>query len=178
MTPEFSRPVRLDTLGAAPRRIEIEADEGERAALAERFALPAIDRLSAQVSLTGTGEAVAAKGILRAEVIQSCVATGDPVHSAVEEAFEIEFRPAPDVARPEEEIELGDSELDVTFYEGVSIDVGEAVAETLALAIDPFPRSPTAEEALRQAGVKSEAEARAESSAFAVLTALKEKLEE
>ena len=37
--PEFSRPVRIDTLGAAPRNVAIEADEAERAALARRFGL-------------------------------------------------------------------------------------------------------------------------------------------
>ena len=33
-----------------------------------------------------------------------------------------------------------------------AIELGEAVAETLALALDPFPRSPSAEAALREAG--------------------------
>ena len=50
--PEFSRPVRVDTLGAAPRRLSLEADAAERAALARRFGLVAIDRLAAEVALT------------------------------------------------------------------------------------------------------------------------------
>ena len=40
-----------------------------------------------------------------------------------------------------------------------AIDVGEAVAETLSLSLDPYPRAPGAEEALKAAGVKSEEEA-------------------
>ena len=55
--------------------------------------------------------------------------------------------------------------------------LGEAVAQTLLLGLDPYPRSPAAEAALRDAGVKSEEEARAESSPFAALAALKGKLE-
>ena len=74
--------------------------------------------------------------------------------------------------RPEEEIELGEEELDTIFYEGGSVDLGEAVAQSLALALDPYPRSPAAEAALREAGVASEEEARAQASPFAALKGL------
>ena len=40
------------------------------------------------------------------------------------------------------------------------IDLGEAAAETVALALDPFPRSPRAADVLRDAGVISEEEAK------------------
>ena len=157
-TPEFSRPVRIDTLGAAPRALSIGANEEERAALARRFGLVGIERLSAEAALTRSGEDVRAVGTLSAAVTQSCVATDRPVPEAVEERFEILFRPQPETAA-EEEIELSESELDVVFYDGASIDLGEAVAETMSLALDPYPRSPEAETALKQAGVKSEEEA-------------------
>ena len=175
MTPEFSRPVRIDTLGAAPRTVVIDAAEGEREALARRFGLVAIGALSAEASVSRAGEAVIASGRLEAEVTQACVATGEPVEARVEEAFRIEFRPHPETGA-EEEIELGEEELDVVFYDSASVDLGEAVAESLSLALDPYPRSPAAEAALKQAGVKSEDEARAESSPFAALKGLKDKL--
>src|SRR4051812_15393176 len=91
--PEFSRLVRIDSLGAGPRLLSIEADDGERAALAARFELQAIGQLSAELSLTREGETVSASGTLRAAVTQSCVATGEPVDATVEEAFKILFRP-------------------------------------------------------------------------------------
>lgn len=170
--PEFSRTVRIDTLGTAPRRIEIAADEAERAALARRFGFVAIDRLEAEAAVAMRGEAVTAEGTIRAAVTQSCVATGEPVEEAVEAPFAVEFRPHPHVAGPEEEIELQDSELDVVFYDGAAVDVGEAVAETLSLSVTPYPRAPGAEDHLREAGVKSEAEA----GPFGALAALKDKL--
>ncbi|MFL6844889.1 MAG: YceD family protein [Allosphingosinicella sp.] len=173
---ELSRPYRLDTLGAEPRRVAIEAEPAEREALAERFDLVAIDSLSAEAELVRKDERVSATGILRARVTQSCVATGEPVPAEVTEPFRLEFRPPPAVARPDEEIELGEAELDVVFYEGSAIDLGEAMAETLTLALDPYPRCPAAEAALREAGVKSEEEARMESSPFAALAGLKDKL--
>lgn len=169
---EFSRPYRLDALAGEPRSIHVEAGPAEREALAARFGLVAVDELAAEARLSRRGETVSAAGTLRAKVTQSCIATADPVEQAVEEAFRIEFRRLPD-GRADEEVELGEEELDVVFYEGGAIDLGEAVAQTLLLALDPYPRSPAAEAALREAGVKSEEEARMEASPFAALKGLK-----
>ncbi len=157
-TPEFSRPVRADTLGQAPRALSIGANEKERAALASRFGLLAIDRLSAEARLSRSGEEIRAVGVLSAAVTQSCVATEAPVPEEVEEEFDILFRPQPVASGGEEEIELGEGELDVVFYDGASVDLGEAVAETLSLALNPYPRSPEADAALLKAGVKREDE--------------------
>jgi uncharacterized metal-binding protein YceD (DUF177 family) len=176
MTPEFSRPIRIDTLGTAPRRIEIAAEEAERAALALRFGLVSLDSLAAEAEVSRNGAAVVARGTLRGAVVQSCVATGEPVPGSIEDAFRIEFRPHPDEVAPDEEVELGEDELDIVFYEGGAIDLGEAVAESLSLALDPYPRAPAAEAALREVGVKSEEEAKAEASPFAVLRGLKDNL--
>ncbi len=170
--PEFSRTVRVDTLGAAPRRIEIAADESERAALARRFGFVEIDRLEAEAAVAIRGDVVTAEGSIRAGVTQSCVATGEPVGEVVETPFAVEFRPHPKTSGPEEEIELQDGELDVVFYDGGAVDLGEAVAETLSLSVTSYPRAPGAEEHLREAGVKSEAEA----GPFGALAGLKDKL--
>ena len=175
--PEFSRTVRVDTLGAGPRELSIGANEAERAALATRFGLAAIERLSAEASMRRTGEEVRAEGSLSASVVQSCVATGEPVRAELDEHFSIVFRPHPQGLSEEEEIELSEGELDVTFYDGSAIDLGEAVAETLSLSLDPYPRAQAAEEALREAGVKTEEEHKAETSPFAALAALKDKLQ-
>ncbi len=49
--PEFSRPIELARLARRRRSIEIAAEPAERAALAERFDLLALDRLEAEVRL-------------------------------------------------------------------------------------------------------------------------------
>ena len=170
---EFSRLYRLDALSAEPVRVEIEAGADEREGLARRFGLVALDALTAEAELRRSGEAVTAAGKLHARVTQSCVASDEPVDAEVAEGFRVDFRPMPTDNRPEEEVELGEGELDVTFYEGGAIDLGEAVAQSLLLGLDPYPRSPAAEAALREAGVKSEEEARLESNPFAALAALK-----
>lgn len=169
--PEFSRPVRIDTLGPAPRPMSIEADAAERAALAARFDLVAIDSLEAEAALSLSGETATATGTLRAKVTQSCIATNRPVEAEVEEHFRILFRPEP-ATGADEEIELSEAECDVVFYSGAAIDIGEAIAETLSLSLEPYPRSPDADAALREAGVGSEAEA----GPFGALAGLRDKL--
>jgi uncharacterized metal-binding protein YceD (DUF177 family) len=155
---EFSRPVRIDTLGTVSRPMQIEADEAERAALARRFDLQAIAQLSAEAELARFGEIVRASGTLAAKVTQSCVATGAAVEAEVAEQFSIEFRPQPAAGGADEEIELSEGELDIVFYEGASVDLGDAVAESLSLALDPYPRCSDADLALAQAGVIKEGE--------------------
>jgi uncharacterized metal-binding protein YceD (DUF177 family) len=171
---EFSRPVRVETIGFSPRSMTIQAEPAERKALALRFALPAINELAADVSLTRTGEVVQASGRLHAEVTQSCVASGELVPATIDEPFSILFTPPYQGGHSDEEIELSATDCDVVFYEGGSIDLGEAVAETLSLGLNPWPRAPGADAALREAGVKSEAEV----GPFAGLAALRDKLQE
>jgi len=170
--PEFSRPVRVDTLGPEPRAIAVEADAAERAALARRFGLVEIGRLGAEAALARDGEEVIARGRVAAAVVQSCVASGEPVAAEVDAPFALVFRPAPRERRPDEEVELSEAELDVIFYDGAAIDLGEAVAETLLLGLDPYPRAPDAEAALKPAGGKSGEEAEP----FGALAGLRDKM--
>jgi uncharacterized metal-binding protein YceD (DUF177 family) len=150
--------MRIDTLGTAPRTLSIKAEEAERAALARRFDLPAIEALTADVAVSRHGETVRANGTLSALVTQSCIATGAPVEAEVLELFRIEFRPGSAVGSPDEEVELSEGELDVVFYSGSAIDVGDAVAESLLLALDPYPRCADADAILATAGVVKEGE--------------------
>lgn len=172
MSPEFGRPVRADTLGETPQTLSLEADEAERAALARRFGLVAIARLTARAALRRTGVEIRARGTLSGAVTQRCVATGGPVEADVTAPFDLVFQPQPAGPARDEEIELGEGELDTIFYDGAAADIGEAVAQTLFLNLDPYPRAPDAEAALKAAGVKSEEEA----GPFAALAALKDKL--
>ena len=170
IAPEFSRLVPLDRIGAGASAHEIEANEAERAALATRFDLIAVDRLSATIALKREGDVVDAIGRLSASVVQPCIASGDPVPAVIATDLAIRFIPVSDDRG--EDVELDASAIDTVDYRGGAIDLGEAAAETLALALDPFPRSPHADAALRAAGVLSEDEAKMGSSPFAALKGL------
>jgi uncharacterized metal-binding protein YceD (DUF177 family) len=166
--PELYRPIRLDTIGGASQTIAISAEPNERAALAKRFGLLALDRLEAEVGVERDGAVILARGRLRAEVVQACIASDEPVPAKIDEAFALRFVPENALAEGDE-IELNEIDCDTLPHDGKVIELGEAVAETLALALDPFPRSPGAEAALREAGVVAEEEAKAASSPFAKL---------
>jgi uncharacterized metal-binding protein YceD (DUF177 family) len=170
MTDRFAHGLRLDQIRDG-ERLDLVADEAERAAVAKRLRLGRIDRFDAHAALSRDGPRIRAQGRLVAAVEQSCVITGDPVSARLDEPFDILFTPEPEVVRPDEEIELSPEDCDVVFHDGATIDLGGAIADTLALALDPYPRSAGADEALREAGVISEAEA----SPFAVLARLKGK---
>jgi uncharacterized metal-binding protein YceD (DUF177 family) len=158
IAPEFSRPERIDMIGAGDREVEIVATESERAALAGRFGLKAVERLDARFVLRRDPSGITARGKVRAAVIQSCVITEEAIPVAVEETVELRFVSGD--APEGDEIELNEDALDTVMFEGGAIDLGEAAAETMALALDPFPRGPNAAATLRAAGVISEEEAK------------------
>lgn len=171
MTPEFTRPERVDTIGDAPRTVRVEAGETERRRLAGRFGLVAIDRLAAEFTLHRDAVGIVADGRVAAAVTQACSITGDPIAARVDEPITLRFVEPSEHA---EETELDDGALDTIEIEGGAIDLGEAAAETMALALDPYPRSPAAEAALREAGVTREDEV--ENAAFGKLAALRDSL--
>lgn len=139
MTPEFHRPLAISRIGPPGRRERLVATAAECAALAARFAIPAIGSLEAELSLApAKGGAVAAEGWLRAKVTQSCVVTLDPVAERVEVPLRLRFIPEGDA--PSDDPDTPD-EIEI---EAGMIDLGEAVAEQLSLALDPYPRAPGA----------------------------------
>jgi uncharacterized metal-binding protein YceD (DUF177 family) len=130
--------VQLARLSPRPQAYPLVASEAARAALAERFGLQSIDRLEGALSVARAGEGAHASGRLVADVVQSCVVSGEPVPAHVDEALELRFElPQADGA----EIELEADALDVMPVENDSIDLGEALAQALAVALEPYPRA-------------------------------------
>lgn len=164
MTPEFSRLVRL---GPEARTVTLAATPAECAALAARFGILAVHVLSAELRLAPEpGGTVRARGSLAAEVEQACVVTLEPVRQAVAAALDLRIldegeEPADDDPDSPDEIESI----------GGMVDLGEAVAEQLALSLDPYPRAPGAE--LPPLDEPEEPVAPAKPNPFAVLGRLK-----
>ena len=136
---EFARPVTLDRLPPGETVHDIAAEPGERAALARRFTLLALDRLVARVRLTRLeGGLVRLAAELSADVVQECVVSLEPVASRVEDGFTLLYGEGREDAG--EAVVSGEAELVEPAAGGV-IDIGEAVAQQLSLALDPFPRA-------------------------------------
>ena len=149
--------------------VELTADADERAALAKRFDLVHVDSMTATIDLEREANGASAKGRLKAEIVQSCAVSGEDLPVSIDEPVNLHFVPARGPSAPDEEIELEAEELDEIEFEGSLFDLGEALAQGLALAIDPYAVGPNAEEARRKAGLLD----KDTSGPFAALAALK-----
>lgn len=169
---EFSRPFDLRHLPTGAQLLEASAEE--RAGLAKRFDLVSVDNLTATITLTADGPIVRADGRLKAAIVQSCAVSGDDLPVKIDEPVALRFVPPGGEHAPDEELELDADELDEIEMEAEGrFDLGEALAQSLALAIDPFAVGPEAEEARRKAGLLEPDQ----TGPFAALAALKKKLD-
>jgi len=156
---ELTRMIKARALPREP--VVIEADATECADLARRFGLGAIESLRAEVSLAATPGAIRATGHLRAAIMQACAVSGEEFRVLIEEAIDLRFvaqRPRVATANEELEIALTADDCDEIEYTGETFDLGEAVAQTLALAIDPYAKGPGADAARKAAGIILEGE--------------------
>ena len=166
-TPEFSRPVAVEKLTAGGSLYRIEAKQAEREALALRFGILGVDALTAELTLrSGAKGVVRVEGELHASVRQACVVTLVEVPARIEQRFTRVYAPSITRDEPEIIVDLDAEDPPDPLRDGI-VDIGEAVSEELALALDPYPRAPGATFDLPQA------DAPAPSAPFAVLAALK-----
>lgn len=157
----LSRLVPLDRIGGTGLDFVVEAKPEELEPLARRLLIPAVHRLHCAFHLRRVNAGViAAEGLLEADVVQTCIVSTEPFDQTVSEPFEIEFVPAGTEA-PDDDLEAPDQ----IPYDAHALDLGEAAAEQLALALEPYPRKPDLEEPV--------SEAEAAPHPFAALAALK-----
>lgn len=167
--PEFPRLVDRRSLPGDP--LKLAATPDECAALARRFDLVAVESLTADIAFTLDGPVAIATGTLKARIVQSCAISGEDLPQRINEAVSLRFVPAGALPPPAEEIEITAEDCDEIAYAGTQFDLGEALAQTLALAIDPFAAGPEAERARAAAGLGAEGA----SGPFAALASLKGK---
>jgi hypothetical protein len=137
--PEFSRPIEIARLKRDEQRFEIAANPAERAALARRFDLVALGRLAAVVRLSEIpGGLIRLTAELDADVTQACVVSLAPVQSRLEEDFSVLYGGGGEA----HEVNLDGAAETIEPIENGIIDIGEAVAQQLSLALDPFPHAP------------------------------------
>ena len=165
--PEFSRIVDIRGIELAPLVLTAKADEC--AALAERFDLVAITELVATVELVRDGATVTAVGRLTARIVQACAVSAEDLPVRIDQPLALRFVPAGAATSSEEEIEIDSNSIDEIEYSDGRFDLGEAIAQSLALMIDPFLTGPQAEAARKAAGI-GEPEG---SGPFAALSALR-----
>ena len=161
----------IDIRHLPPARHEVTTDASERRRLAGRFGLSAIDRLSAVVQFEAEGGRIAVTGRISADIIQACAISGEDFPVVIDEPVDLRFVPLRDAAAADEDIELNADACDEIDYSGLTFDLGEALAQTLALAIDPFAQGPDADRVRAEHGLAGQSGG----GAFAALAALKTK---
>ena len=168
MTPEFSR--RIDIRNLPDKPLELKADAAERTALATRIGIESIERLEAEVTLLRAGTTIDASGWVKAEVTQVCAVSTEPFQVRVDEPLTLRFVQGIAPHKPDEELEIDAEACDEIEYEGTQFDLGEQIAQTLALAIDPYATGPNADRVRKEAGLADGAN----SGPFAALASLRE----
>ncbi len=134
--------VPVEQIGDEPRNITRIADADERTLLASAFGALSVEALAttAQIKPKGAGR-LRLTGRATATVRQACVVTLEPVEQMIDEPFEIEFWPPDQITpetRPEAEIELDDAPEPL---DADAVPYGRIVYETIAAAIDLYPRA-------------------------------------
>ncbi len=151
--PEWSVLVDAQTVTTTPQKTRIAASEEQRKALCVRLDLNSISSLSADVTLhREKGSVIHVNGLMKANVMQACSITTDPVQTQIEETFEGWFADQDRIvmlakARHERLGRMTDSEIPILdesedpepLVNGM-IDIGELVVQHLSLAVDAFPR--------------------------------------
>ena len=144
---EFSRPANVSRIGRLEHRVSISANDAERAALARRFGLIELAELAADLVVKKRGDGaggpvVELTGRWRARLAQPSVVSLEPVWSTIEDVARVYFAGAPGKADARADLDPLDEEGAPEPIEGGEIDLGEAVVQLMAVALDPYPRLP------------------------------------
>jgi uncharacterized metal-binding protein YceD (DUF177 family) len=147
----FTHSYNLARLGNAGDEVHVSADPAQRAAIAQWADLLGIEKWDARVQIKKReSNRYGLDFHLVADVVQSCVASLEPVPGHIERSFNREFvfvgasrhRPAP--AESEAVLDLtqeeGPEEID-----SLHVDLAAPMLEEFTLALDPYPRRPGVE---------------------------------
>lgn len=140
--------IKARSVGNSGITSRIEASEADRVALAHALGLLACNRLIVDYRLKPIGaDRFKASGRIEADIVHPCVVTLEPVPEDIREDFSVEYWPAEEAGEelPEGEINL-EAEVPERMEHG-EIALGRLVYELIAVAMNPFPRSPGADAA-------------------------------
>lgn len=157
--------------------VQVRPDPSVLRRIADFLDIDELERLtlSGRV-IPAEGRAWVFRGQLTATVTQSCVVTLEPVRTVIDTAVRRTYVPGP-VSMEARELELDEDDLDPPEPYSDAIDLGQLAVETLALALDPWPRTDGAVldgDGPCGAGIRALAERKPE--AFEALAQLKARL--
>ncbi|BCP53362.1 metal-binding protein [Kaistia sp. 32K] len=147
----LTRSFDVSHLGNVPQNQHVVAGAAERLAIQREFDLLDLTSFAADLVVAPWGQhGVKIDGRLRADLVQACVITLQPVPSHMDHRFSLSFLPAdaiaadPKTVAEAEVIVVYDEEDPPEPLEDNTIDFGAILTEQFALALDPYPRAPGA----------------------------------
>lgn len=176
---ELHRPLVTDELPTHGKTMKIVATDEELQAIAKRLGLIVLRFLEGSVALKPEmGRQISMIGSIRAEIVQNCVITGNPLTTTLDfelnRVFQEDADPFEGLNNDEDDDDITDPDIeDPDPIIGGEIDVGEQVVEELALNIPPYPRSPGAS---MTDIAPEQSETKSATSPFAALASLKDRM--
>lgn len=148
----LSRPVGVVKLSNGGERLIIALDDEERRRIEEFLKLEEVKTFKAELHLVPLKHhEFRLTGVVKADVVHSCVLTNEPVPQKVSEEVDVTLVRANEVDRYMETVDKdGSLVLDIESdppdpFEGDFIDLGAYALEFLSLGLDPYPRAQDAE---------------------------------
>jgi uncharacterized metal-binding protein YceD (DUF177 family) len=169
----ISRWLDVAALGPSGKDFNFRFDKKAISMLKERLSLVTLSDVMAVGRVWPMDKGAFVEFRLTAHVEQSCVVTLEPVGTDVDERVSLHYTPATSERAEPSVIDVDDDDDPPEILVDDRIDVGAAMAEHLALALDPWPRKPDAE---IPAAFGEEIEAR--ENPFAVLSQLKTEMKD
>jgi len=138
--------IRLDSMPRTGRDVNLTVDKDERDRLAEELEIVSLDRLLIKLHAVRFRGGIRVTGRLDAIVVQQSVVTFEPVTQEIGEPIDRVFLPGSDKdyagpANAEVFVDLEGEDIP-DHFDGNEADLTDLIIETLALAIDPYPRAP------------------------------------
>ncbi len=172
-TSPLTRKVKLGTVDQGSERT-MEIDEDERRTIMQLLDLRDLSNVRLDYRLRQTsGKRVHLTGRLRADVVQTCVVSLEPVPAQIDMPVDVEFWPLDKINALQQRADDPSQAAEIDWPEpidGDNIDLGPLVYETLATALDPYPKKTGAQFEWSDAQATSETP---KNSPFAVLKGLK-----
>ena len=123
--------IDIDVLDEKGESFQLIASSQEKEEIAKRLELPSLESLDANLYVRKK-DFLFVKGIIVANVIQTCVRTLEPFPQHLELEIDEVFSLAP-----------SSEDEDIEHLEGSTLELGEITVQLLSLSLDPFPVSPS-----------------------------------
>lgn len=168
-----------DEIQPEGRSYKIEATAAEMAELVKRFDIIGMSKLLAEVSVSADPQTKGFRlaGTIEADLVQRCIVTLGEVAEQVRDSFELLLvSPEQAEAFDEEELYADPDAPDYDAFEGNELPLGEIVAQTVSVLMEPYPRVEGAEVTdMNREGISVNEELEKRPNPFAVLSQMRDK---